>query len=207
MFLRNTRRWKDGKEHRYWSIVENRRCAGGKIVQRPVLYLGEINDSQREAWCRVVEGFDEDSGQLRQMAFFAWDLAIPAHALKYGIGVRLKDLLRNARRREGRYLLRTNLCDQDPAKLWNLYIQITEIEAAFKNLKDDLDLRPIYHQREDRIEAHIFISFLAYCLHVTLRARLRPHAPGLTPRAVLDKSAAIQMVDAHFPARLPRHVS
>lgn len=547
MFLRNTRRWKDGKEHRYWSIVENRRCAGGKIVQRPVLYLGEINDSQREAWCRVVEGFDEDSGQMRQMAFFAWDRAIPAHALEYGIGVRLKDFqlhrprqwgacwlacelygqlgldgfwaekladsregtcwrhvlqtlvcyrliapgsewrlhrqwfeqsamgdllgedyalveknalyrvhdrllahkrelfdhlsarwqdlfgakfevllydltstyfeidppeeegskrrfgysrdkrpdcvqvvialivtpegfplayevlpgntsdkttlrdflrkietqygkaeriwimdrgiptedvlsemrasdppvyylvgtpkarlkkyetdllgqpwknvrdgvdvklhadegelyvfaqsrdrvakersmrlrqlrgllrrlkelhamklsakdlllklgearerfraawrlldfelpslrgkkrtatfsfrlnrekLRNARRREGRYLLRTNLCDQDPARLWNLYIQLTEIEAAFKNLKNDLDLRPIYHQREDRIEAHIFISFLAYCLHVTLRARLRPHAPGLTPRAVLDKFAAIQMVDAHFP--------
>jgi hypothetical protein len=49
MFLRSTRRWKDGKEHRYWSIVENRRCAGGKVVQRPVLYLGEINDSQREA--------------------------------------------------------------------------------------------------------------------------------------------------------------
>ena len=63
----------------------------------------------------------------------------------------------------------------------------------------DLDLRPIHHQREDRIEAHIFISFLAYCLHVTLRARLRPHAPRLTPRAVLDKFAAIQMVDVHFP--------
>ena len=91
MFLRNTRRWKEGKEHRYWSIVENRRCSGGKVVQRPVLYLGEINDSQREAWCRVVEGFDEDSGQLRQMALFAWDRAIPAHALDYGIGVRLKD--------------------------------------------------------------------------------------------------------------------
>ena len=72
MFLRNTRRWKDGKEHQYWSIVENRRCAGGKIVQRPVLYLGEINDSQREAWCRVVEGFDGDSGQLALTALYRW---------------------------------------------------------------------------------------------------------------------------------------
>src|SRR5208283_2850394 len=74
-----------------------------------------------------------------------------------------------------------------------------DIEAAFKNLKDDLQLRPIYHQLESRVEAHISVAFLAYCLHVTLRARLRPMAPGLTPRAVLDKFAAIQMLDVHFP--------
>src|SRR5215475_10886666 len=86
-----------------------------------------------------------------------------------------------------------------PAKLWKFYIQLVEIEAAFKNLKDDLQLRPIYHQLEHRIEAHIFVAFLAYCLHVTLRARLKPLAPGLTPRAVLDKLAAIQMLDVHFP--------
>src|SRR5262249_30153976 len=69
----------------------------------------------------------------------------------------------------------------------------------FKNLKDDLQLRPIYHQLEQRIEAHIFVAFLAYCLHVTLRARLRPLAAGLTPRAVLDKLAAVQMLDVRFP--------
>ena len=103
------------------------------------------------------------------------------------------------RRREGRYLLRTNLNGRDPADLWRFYIQLTEIEAAFKNLKDDLQLRPIYHQCEQRIEAHIFVAFMAYCLHVTLRARLKPIAPGLTPRAVLDKMAAIQMLDVHFP--------
>ena len=107
--------------------------------------------------------------------------------------------LREVRRREGRYLLRTNLSGQDPAALWRFYIQLTEIEAAFKNLKDDLGLRPIYHQLEHRIEAHIFVAFLAYCLHVTLRARLKPLAGGLTPRAVLDKLAAIQMLDVHFP--------
>ena len=59
MYLRPNRRFKDGKEHRYWSIVESKRCAGGKVVQRQVLYLGEINDSQQEAWCRVIEAFDE----------------------------------------------------------------------------------------------------------------------------------------------------
>jgi transposase len=110
-----------------------------------------------------------------------------------------RDKLRTIRRREGRYLLRTNLCDEDPAKLWKFYIQLVEIEAAFKNLKDDLQLRPIYHQLEHRIEAHIFVAFIAYCLHVTLRAKLKPLAPGLTPRAVLEKLAAIQMLDVHFP--------
>ena len=110
-----------------------------------------------------------------------------------------RDKLRQTRRREGRYLLRTNLCGRDPAQLWQFYIRLTEIEAAFKNLKDDLALRPIYHQLEHRVEAHIFVAFIAYCLHITLRARLRPLAAGLTPRAVLDKFALIQMLDVHFP--------
>lgn len=110
-----------------------------------------------------------------------------------------RQTLRQVRRREGRYLLRTNLCGHDPAELWRFYIQLTDIEAAFKTLKDDLQLRPIYHQLESRIEAHIFVAFMAYCLHVTLRARLKPLAPGLTSRAVLDKFAAIQMLDVHFP--------
>ena len=107
--------------------------------------------------------------------------------------------LRRVRRREGRYLLRTNLCTRDPAELWRFYIQLVEVEAAFKTLKDDLALRPIHHQLERRIEAHIFVAFLAYCLHVTLRARLRPLAGGLTPRAVLDAFGAIQMLDVCFP--------
>lgn len=107
--------------------------------------------------------------------------------------------LRNVYRREGRYLLRSNLCQQDPAKLWELYIQLVQIEEAFKNLKGDLNIRPVFHQREERIEAHIFISFVAYCLHVTLRRRLRDLAPGLTPRAVLEKFAAVQMIDVHLP--------
>jgi transposase len=111
-----------------------------------------------------------------------------------------KDKLRQARKREGRYLLRSNLTTgRSPAELWQFYIQLTEVEAAFKNLKDDLALRPVYHQLEQRIEAHIFISFLAYCLHVTLRRRLRDLAPGLTPRSVLEKFATVQMLDVHLP--------
>src|SRR6266853_390098 len=515
MYLRFTRRRKDGKEHRYWSIVESKRCAGGRVVQRPVLYLGEINDSQREAWCRVIDAFDEGSQQHRQLALFPAGQGVPEHARAYGLQVRLdamelhrprqwgacwlscrlyeqleldrfwaarlpdsregtswqhilqtlvcyrlidpgsewrlhrqwfersamgdllgedyslveknalyrcldkvlphktalfshlrhrwqdlfgatfdvllydltstyfeadppddesdkrrhgysrdkrsdcvqvvialivtpegfplayevlpgnsadcktlrgalrkieaqygkaqriwvmdrgipteevlaemrqadppvsylvgtpkgrlsklekallslpwqavrqgvdvkllpleqelyvlaqsharihkellmklgaardkaraawrlidvevapddatfsfalnRDKLRQTRRREGRYLLRTNLCDRDPAHLWQFYIQLVEVEAAFKNLKDDLQLRPIYHQLEHRVEAHIFVAFLAYCLHVTLRAQLKPLAAGLTPRAVLEKLAAVQMLDVHFP--------
>ncbi len=111
-----------------------------------------------------------------------------------------KDKLRQARKREGRYLLRSNiLSGRSPEELWQFYIQLTEVEAAFKSLKDDLALRPIYHQLEHRIEAHIFISFLAYCLQVTLRRRLRDLAPGLTPRSVLEKFATVQMLDVHLP--------
>ena len=110
-----------------------------------------------------------------------------------------KDKLRVARRREGRYLLRSNLCDEDPAKLWHFYIQLTQVEQAFKELKGDLSIRPIYHQKDERIEAHIFIAFVAYCLQVTLKQRLRALAPGLTPAAVLEKFAAMQMVDVHVP--------
>ena len=108
--------------------------------------------------------------------------------------------LREARRREGSYLLRSNLTGGDPAQLWAFYLQLTEVEQAFKELKHDQAIRPIYHQTDARIEAHIFIAFLAYCLQVTLKQRLRSRAPGLTPRSVLDKMAAIQMVDVDLPA-------
>ena len=120
------------------------------------------------------------------------------NAETFGFKLR-KDKLRVQRRREGRYLLRSNLPAEDPGKLWEMYLLLTEIESAFKSLKSDLKVRPIYHQLQERIEAHIFVAFLALCLHVTLRGKLRPLAPGLTPRAVLDKMAGIQMLDVSFP--------
>ena len=140
-------------------------------------------------------------GAARAKARAAWrliDIEVAPTGTAFSFALNRKKL-RQVRCREGRYLLRTNLCGRDPAQLWQFYIQLVEVEAAFKNLKDDLQLRPIFHQVEQRIEAHIFVAFLAYCLHVTLRARLRPLAPGLTPRAVLDKLAAVQMLDVHFP--------
>ena len=95
--------------------------------------------------------------------------------------------------------MRTNLTQTDPKLLWEYYLQLVEVEGAFKLLKDDLAVRPIFHQKGSRVEAHIFVAFLAYCLSVTLRGQLRKLAGGLTSRAVLEKFAAIQMVDAHFP--------
>jgi transposase len=110
-----------------------------------------------------------------------------------------KTKLKDAEFRDGHYLLRTNLAAEDPAVLWQRYMQLTQIEAAFKCLKSDLGIRPIHHQLEHRVEAHILVAFLAYCLTVTLKHRLQMHAPGLTPRAVLEKLGAIQMLDVSFP--------
>jgi hypothetical protein len=107
--------------------------------------------------------------------------------------------LRRIRRREGRYLLRTNLTENDPALLWQYYTQLVAVEEAFKNLKGDLAIRPVFHQEERRIEAHIFIAFLAYCLQITLQLRLHALAPGLTVRSALEKFAAVQMIDVHLP--------
>jgi hypothetical protein len=140
-------------------------------------------------------------GAAKQKAPSAWrllEIEVDKHkgVLIYRLN---RQKLRTARRREGRYLLRTNLTETDPGKLWSLYLQLVAVEEAFKNLKSDLAIRPIFHQHQERIEAHIFVSFLAYCLHVTLTQRLRALAPGLTTRSVLEKFAAVEMIDVHLP--------
>jgi hypothetical protein len=107
--------------------------------------------------------------------------------------------LRKARRREGRYLLRTNLTESDPALLCQYYVHLVTVEEAFKTLKGDLAIRPIFHVSEQRIEAHIFVAFLAYRLQITLTRRLHGLASGLTARSALTKCAAVQMIDVHLP--------
>jgi transposase len=156
-----------------------------------LMKLGAARSQSPQAW-RLVALRVPKAGEEVNPQTFHWRLR--------------KKKLREVRRREGRYLLRTNLTEEDPAKLWQYYIQLTQVEEAFKNLKGDLGLRPIYHQREDRVEAHIFVAFLAYCLHATLRRWLRDLAPGLTPRSVLEKFAALQMIDVHLPTTDGRHV-
>jgi hypothetical protein len=148
-------------------------------------------------------------GAARDQSRTAWRLVtIEIAAENATFSYRLdRNKLRQTRLREGRYLLRTNLVEEDPAKLWSHYLLLGAVEEAFKNLKGDLAIRPVFHQLEARIEAHVFIAFLAYCLHVTLARRLhvtlarRLHAlaPGLTPRSVLEKFAVMQMIDVHLP--------
>jgi len=122
-----------------------------------------------------------------------------------------KPKLQAAEQRDGHYLLRSNLTAEDPAVLWARYVQLTQIESAFRCLKSELNIRPIHHQLEQRADAHVLIAFLAYCLHVTLKNRLMIHAPGLTPAAVFEKLATIQMVEVWIPMLdgrwlvLPRH--
>ncbi|HEX7474583.1 MAG TPA: IS1634 family transposase [Dehalococcoidales bacterium] len=140
-------------------------------------------------------------GAAKQQSPSAWrlvqiDISQKDEALQFSLR---RDKLRTVRRREGRYLLRTNLVGRDPAQMWEFYTQMVHVEEAFKNLKGDLALRPIHHQKEERVEAHIFVAFMAYTLHVTLRQRLRDLAPGLTPRAVLEKFSTVQMIDIHLP--------
>jgi transposase len=140
-------------------------------------------------------------GAAQNKAPAAWRLVsieVAINGASFGYWLNRKKL-REVRRREGRYLLRTNLTESDPAKLWEYYIQLVAVEEAFKTLKGDLSVRPIFHQKEKRIEAHIFIAFLAYCLHVTLAHRLKHLATGLTTRSVLEKFCAVQMIDVHIP--------
>ena len=111
----------------------------------------------------------------------------------------LKDKLQQAQQRDGYTLLRGFGVGDQAVPLWERYLQLGEIEAAFKTLKSDLSVRPIRHHVGPRIEAHILVCFLAYCLHVTLRKRLAAHAPGLTPREVLETLSGLLMLDVHLP--------
>jgi hypothetical protein len=110
-----------------------------------------------------------------------------------------KAKLKAAQQRDGHYLLRSNLTAEDPAVLWTRYVQLTQIESVFRSLKSELGIRPVYHQLEHRADAHVLITFLAYCLQVTLKNRTLIQAPGLTPAAVLEKLATIQMVEVWIP--------
>jgi len=139
----------------------------------------------------------------------AWRLVkveLAIQGASFGFWLNRKNL-REARRREGRYLLRTNLIEAQPAKLWEYYLHLVTVEEAFRRLKGDLAIRPIFHQHKWRIEAHIFIAFLAYCVHVTFAHRLKHLASGLSTRSVLEKSSAGQMIDVHIPTTDSRELS
>jgi transposase len=151
-----------------------------------LMKLGAARSKAPAAWRLVETDVDGETGKLT----FSLD----------------RKKLRKVRRREGRYLLRTNLTDDDPAKLWQYYVQLVAVEEAFKTLKGDLAIRPVFHHDEKRIEAHIFVAFLAYCLQITLTRWLNGLAPGLTARSALQKFAAVQMIDVHLPTTDGREI-
>jgi hypothetical protein len=151
-----------------------------------LMKLGAARSKAPSAWRLVETDIDGTTGKLT----FSLD----------------RKKLRKVRRREGRYLLRTNLTESDPATLWQYYVQLVAVEEAFKTLKGDLAIRPVFHHDEKRIEAHIFVAFLAYCLQITLTRWLKGLAPGLTARSALQKFAAVQMIDVHLPTTDGREI-
>jgi hypothetical protein len=164
-----------------------------KWLWKRLAELAAMEISREEMWMKL--------GAARSKAPTAWrlvEIEMDEESSMF-IYTLNKTKLRKIRQREGRYLLRTNLNETDPALLWKYYTQLVVVEEAFKNLKGDLAIRPVFHQNEQRVEAHIFIAFLAYCLQVTLQRRLHALAPGLTARSVIEKFAAVQMIDVHLP--------
>jgi transposase len=149
-----------------------------------LLKLGAAKHQAPAAW-RLVAVRVPKAGEVISQKTFTWRLR--------------KKKLRDVRRREGRYLLRTNLPQDNPSQVWQFYMRLIRVEQAFKDLKGDLSVRPIFHQLEHRIEAHILVSFLAYCVHVSLGEKARRLAPGLAARSVLEKFGTMQMLDVHFP--------
>ena len=170
-----------------WLWARLKKLADMDVSRRErLMKLGAARSKAPSAWRLVETEVDDKTGELT----FSLD----------------RKKLRKVRRREGRYLLRTNLTDDDPAKLWHYYVQLVAVEEAFKTLKGDLAIRPVFHHDEKRIEAHIFVAFLAYCLQITLTRRLHALAPGLTARSVLQKFAAVQMIDVHLPTTDGREI-
>ena len=108
--------------------------------------------------------------------------------------------------REGAYLLRTNLKEESPEELWKKYIQLTEAEAAFRALKSELAIRPIFHQKEPRVKAHILVAFLGYALWVTFKHLLKRNHPNLSPARALSLLATLQSADIVLPTTDGREI-
>lgn len=174
------------RRRRLGRYVQRLHALQGQALTRDQLLM-KLGAARHEAGraAHLIKVHLPQAGNSSRTAFFEFELD--------------RAKLRQVRRREGRYLLRTNLAGHDPAQLWSFYIQLTEVEQAFKELKHDLAVRPIYHSSEPRIEAHIFVAFLAYCLQVSLKAQLRGLAHGITPAEVIAKFKTMQMVDVHVP--------
>jgi len=179
--------------------IDKERGMRGKRLRRYIERLKALQAQSltRDQLLMKLGAAKHDAGRAANLVKVTWPKEASSTAsLEFNLD---RERLRQVRRREGRYLLRTNLTAQQPETLWTFYIQLTEVEQAFKEIKHDLAIRPIFHKTEERIEAHISVAFLAYCLQVTLKAKLRTLAGGTTPREVIAKFKTMQMVDVHLP--------
>ena len=177
-----------------------RRCRAGQHsrIKRDTL-LGRLAVLKKEAgrMSAAVKIRIPDEGQSPTPRNFRYELDAEAH--------------REALEQDGSYILRSNATTSDATTMWSMYMQLVRIESAFKSLKSDLAVRPVWHRVQPRVEAHLFVAFMGYCLMAALRKRLEQTAPGLSPRAVLEQLAAIQMVDVCLPTSdgrwliMPRH--
>src|SRR3990172_3956734 len=183
MFIRQCYRRKDGRRHAYWALVESYRTQRGPR-QRVVAWLGQNTRAERLFDVRIGT-----TGDGR--AHLAWK--------------KLDERRDWATLSAGCYLLRSNVSNWSDDELWSAYIQLTEAEAAFRIQKSDLSLRPIWHQKEERVLAHILVCFLAYVLWKTLGQLCRQAGLGDEPRRVLDELAEIRLVHVVLPTP-PRHL-
>lgn len=176
--------------------VDKERAMRRRALKKYWKRLGELSRLKAPKRDELLLKLGKAAGEAGAAARLIDTAVSPEGVLTYQLD---RDKLRIVRRREGRYLLRTNLTDYDPDALWRYYMQLVFVEEAFRTLKGDLAIRPVYHQKPDRIEAHLFVAFLAYCLSITLRQQLRGLAGGLMPRAVFEKLATVQMLDVRVP--------
>jgi transposase len=177
-----------------------RRCRPGKSnrLSRDTL-LGKLAVLKQKAgrMAAAVTVHVPDEGQRPTPQNFYYTLNADAH--------------HEAMERDGSYILRSNANQADATTMWSMYMQLVWIESAFKSMKSDLAIRPIFHQVQPRVEAHLFVAFMGYCLMAALRKHLEPAAPGLSPKAVLEQLGAIKMVDVCLPTSdgrwliMPRH--
>ena len=154
------------------SIRKGTLADSDKVLMR----LGRLSERWPRAWHDVSTDWKE--GKLS----WHWD----------------RQALRLAQHRDGAYLLRTNLSDHRPEALWRMYVQLTEVEAVFRALKSELAIRPIWHWVGPRVEAHVLVAFLGYCLWVCLKQKLKASAPGLSPWQLLDQFQRIVQVEVWF---------
>jgi len=225
MFLRPHQRHKDGKEHTYWSLVETVRTA---IRHR---FSTRMENALKGLEKTITRGRLKDRNKMERRLgkiqarhpqvndLFEVALRDTAEGLRLVWGMKEeRKAWRNLR--EGAYMPRTNLQAGSAQELWSKYMQLTEAEAAFRALKSELSIRPLFHQKESRVKAHVLVAFLGYALWITLKHLLKrrptivpqPSANGvdnaqtLSPMKALTLLSTLESADIVLPTTDGREI-